>query len=127
MQAPASTFKIPLVSGQITILAVSERNPTYYDFCLADVSCNACCWCARDTFRGISHSGDVATRQDLLQYVKIDKNNLTNREICVFISGYQFTRITRFLGTNPALLVADHAGKVPNCSQKLFSRVPRVS
>jgi hypothetical protein len=30
----------------------------------------------------------------------------------VFISGYQSTHITRFLGTHPALLVADHVEKV---------------
>ena len=30
----------------------------------------------------------------------------------MFISGYQSTRITRFLGTHPALLVANHVEKV---------------
>jgi hypothetical protein len=44
--------------------------------------------------------------------VKIDKESLTDKEICVFISGYQSTHITRFLGTDPALLVADHVDKV---------------
>src|ERR1700712_3298513 len=112
MQAPAYTFKIPIVSDQITILAVSERTPTYYDFCFADASCNTCCWLARDTFSGITHSGDILNGQDLLDYVKINNASLTEKEICVFISGYQSTRITRFLGTNPALLVADHVDKV---------------
>ncbi|GFF57147.1 conserved hypothetical protein [Aspergillus udagawae] len=112
MQAPASTFKIPIVSDQITILAVSERTPTYYDFCFADESCNACCWLARNTFPGITHSGDILDGQNLLDYVKINKNSLTEKEICVFISGYQSTLITRFLGTHPALLVADHVDKV---------------
>ncbi|KAF3384825.1 hypothetical protein F1880_001966 [Penicillium rolfsii] len=112
MQAPASTFKIPIVSDQITILAVSERTPTYYDFCFADESFNACCWLARNTFSGITHSGDILNGQDLLDYVKINKNSLTEKEICVFISGYQSTLITRFLGTHPALLVADHVEKV---------------
>jgi hypothetical protein len=112
MQAPAATFKIPIVSGEITILAVSERTPTYYDFCFADASYNACCWLARNTFSGINHSGDLLNGQDLLDYVRIDKDSLTDKEICVFISGYQSTQITRFLGTNPALLVADHVDKV---------------
>lgn len=112
MQAPASTFKIPIISDQITILAVSERTPTYYDFCFADESYNACCWLARNTFPGITHSGDILNGQDLLDYVKINKNSLTQKEICVFISGYQSTLITRFLGTHPALLVADHVEKV---------------
>ncbi|GFF57856.1 conserved hypothetical protein [Aspergillus udagawae] len=112
MQAPASTFKIPIVSDQITILAVSERTPTYYDFCFADESGNACCWLARNTFPGITHSGDILDGQNLLDYVKINKNSLTEKEICVFISGYRSTLITRFLGTHPALLVADHVDKV---------------
>jgi hypothetical protein len=100
------------VSDQITILAVSERTPTYYDFCFADASCNSCCWVARNTFPGITHSGDLLYQNDLLDYVKINKDTLTEKEICVFISGFQSTLITRFLGTNPALLVADHVEKV---------------
>jgi hypothetical protein len=100
------------VSDQITILAVSERTPTYYDFCFADASYNACCWLARNTFPGITHSGDLLNGKDLLDYVKINKDTLTDKEICVFISGYQSTQITRFLGTHPALLVANHVDKV---------------
>ncbi|KAL4937619.1 hypothetical protein BDV06DRAFT_70172 [Aspergillus oleicola] len=112
MQAPASTFKIPIVSDEITIFAVSERTPTYYDFCFADASCNTCCFNARNTFPGISHSGDILHGRDFLAHVKLNKESLTEKEICVFISGYQKTLITRFLGTNPALLVADHVDKV---------------
>ncbi|KAF9783626.1 hypothetical protein IL306_008753 [Fusarium sp. DS 682] len=112
MQAPAATFQIPIVSGQITILAVSERTPTYYDFCFADEDCRACCWLARETFSGIKHSGDLLNHQDLLDYVTVDKDRLTQKPICVFISGYTKTQITRFLGTNPALMVADHVDKI---------------
>lgn len=86
--------------------------PTYYDFCFADAEFNACCWLARDTFPGITHSGDLLNGKDLLDYVKINKEMLTEKEICVFISGFQITRITRFLGTHPALLVANHVDKV---------------
>ncbi|KAF4982149.1 hypothetical protein FZEAL_2172 [Fusarium zealandicum] len=112
MQAPAASFRIPIVADQITILAVSERTPTYYDFCFADAECNACCWIARETFGGITHSGDLTNSIDLLDYVRINDTYLTDNPICVFISGYQKTNITRFLGTNPALLVADHVEKI---------------
>lgn len=44
--------------------------------------------------------------------MRIDKDRLTDKEICVFISGYQSTQITRFQGTHPALLVADHVDKL---------------
>lgn len=94
------------------ILAVSQRTPTYYDFCFADASCNTCCWNSTATFPGIAHSGDINCGKDLLQYVKIKKDTLTEKELCVFISGYNMHPITRFLGTHPALLVADHADKV---------------
>ncbi|KAJ5158019.1 uncharacterized protein N7500_007670 [Penicillium coprophilum] len=112
LQAPAPTFKIPIVSGQITLLAVSERTPTYYDFCFADASNNVCCWSARKTFPGMTHSGDIYARKDLLAYVKFDKDSFTKEELCVFISGFRSTPITRFLGTHPAVLVADHVEKV---------------
>ncbi|OAA74492.1 hypothetical protein LEL_08073 [Akanthomyces lecanii RCEF 1005] len=111
MQAPASTFKVPISSGNITILAVSTLEPTYWDFCFADAQCNTCCWIARDTFTGIGHSGDIIQDRDLLDYVKIDEATLTDKEIGIFISGYRTTAITRFLGTYPALLVADHVEK----------------
>ncbi|KAK4212030.1 hypothetical protein QBC37DRAFT_425840 [Rhypophila decipiens] len=112
VQAPASTFRIPIVSGEIAMLAVSVRDPTYYDFCFADKDCNACCWLARDTFPGITHSGDILNGQDLLDYIRIDGRKLTQKEICFFISGYQKTKITRFLGTHPAVLLADHVDKI---------------
>ncbi|KAL4955377.1 hypothetical protein BDW69DRAFT_160767 [Aspergillus filifer] len=112
MQAPAPTFKIPIVSGQITIFAVSERTPTYYDLCFADASYNTCCYNARHTFKGINHSGDINNGRDFLAHVKLDHERLTENKICVFISGYEYTRITRFLGTHPALLVADHVDKM---------------
>jgi hypothetical protein len=125
-QAPAATFKVPVEPGQITILAVSERTPTYYDFCFADAQYNTCCWAARDTFPGIAHSGDILNGQDFLAHVKIDANKLTDKEICVFISGYQSTQITRFLGTHPALLVANHVDKVARiCMPLHVSRIDR--
>ncbi|KAF4630947.1 hypothetical protein G7Y89_g7187 [Cudoniella acicularis] len=111
-QAPASTFKVPIVSDQIAVLAVSERTPTYYDFCVADAACNTCCWLARETFPGVTHSGDILHEKDLLDYFRIKEESFTEKELGVFISGYQYTQITRFLGTNPALLVANHAEKV---------------
>jgi hypothetical protein len=101
-QAPASTFKVPIVSGEIAILAVSELTPTYYDFCIADKDCNVCCWLARDTFPGVTHSGDLIHQGDLLDYIKIDAGRLTERELAVFISGYQTTRLTRY-ATSPGI------------------------
>lgn len=134
LQTPASTFTVSTaqgdsVHGRPTILAVSERNPTYYDLCLADPSNNrTSCYSARNTFQGVVHSGDINHGSDLLHTIKIYSGAEDQRvaaaaarhgnesELCVFISGFQYTKITRFLGTHPALLVADHEAKV--------SRVP---
>ncbi|KAJ4129228.1 hypothetical protein NW768_007763 [Fusarium equiseti] len=104
-QAPSTTFKIPLHSGKISILVVSLRYPTYYDFCLGDVDGNTSCWCAKETLGGISHSGDCNESNDLLQFAKLDADKLSEEKpICVFISGFNNTQITKFLGTHPALM-----------------------
>ncbi|TQV94438.1 Cyclic-AMP phosphodiesterase, class-II [Cordyceps javanica] len=111
MQAPASTFRVPISSDKIAILAVSTLEPTYWDFCFADAHCNTCCWLAQTTFPGIRHSGDIVQNRDLLDYVVVNEATLTDKEICVFISGFRVTQITKFLGTHPALMVADHVEK----------------
>ncbi|EKJ71800.1 hypothetical protein FPSE_08068 [Fusarium pseudograminearum CS3096] len=110
MQAPSTTFKIPM-SDKISILAVSERYPTYYDLCFGDEKGNTSCWCSTSTLPGLSHSGDRTANNDLLQYATLDKDRLTEEPVCVFISGFRGTQITRFLGTHPALMVADHEEK----------------
>lgn len=100
------------MSGQITILAVSERNPTYWDLCFANAAYTVSDWSRLSTLPGIDHSGDKNYGSDLLHHATISKQSLPEEEICVFISGYQSTQITRFLGTHPAMLVANHADKV---------------
>ncbi|GKU21814.1 unnamed protein product [Fusarium langsethiae] len=111
MQAPSTTFKIPIASSKISILAVSERYPTYYDLCFGDEKGKTSCWCSTATIAGMTHSGDKTTGDDLLQYATLDGNTMTEEPICVFISGFRRTQITRFLGTHPALMVADHDEK----------------
>lgn len=99
------------MSGQITILAVSERSPTYWDLCFANAACTVSDWSALHKLPGITHSGDKMNGNDLLHHTIISKDSFTEEEICVFISGYRSTQITRFLGTHPAMLVANHADK----------------
>ena len=112
-QAPASTFTVPIINGEIALFAVSEMTPTYYDFCFADAEYNTCCYSATNTFPGLSHSGDIVRGKDFLTHVKLNKDRLAeNKGFCVFISGFQYTKITKFLGTHPAVLVANHADKV---------------
>ncbi|KAJ1326191.1 hypothetical protein MN608_07636 [Microdochium nivale] len=114
--APAATFSVPVVTGRdnMTILVVSERKPTYYDLCLADSAGNTSCYSARTTFHGFAHSGDIGHDSTLLHHIKLHDHDMDSaaEPLCVFISGFQYTRITAFLGTHPALLVADHAAKM---------------
>jgi hypothetical protein len=100
------------VSDQITLLAVSALTPTFFDFCMADSACNTCCWAARDTFPGIKHSGDILHNRDLLDYIKISEDLSPEKDIAIVISGYQYTKLTRFQGSNPVVMVANHAEKV---------------
>ncbi|TVY73239.1 hypothetical protein LSUE1_G006723 [Lachnellula suecica] len=111
-QAPSSTFQVPIIHGQIAIFAISKRDPTYYDFCLADADQNTCCFDAERTFDGITHSGDHTQGSDLLQYIKVDEKLQAEKEFAVFVSGYSYTKLTRFRQSNPVVLVANHTEKV---------------
>lgn len=121
-QAPSATFKVPIVSGQIACFAVSELTPTYFDFCIADKDCNVCCWLAQKTFSGVTHSGDIIVKRDLLDYIRIDVDRLTEKELAVFISGFTNTKLTRFLGSNPVVLVPNHEEKVYSIRSPGYNR-----
>lgn len=58
-QAPSSTFRVPIVNGEIHIFALSKVEPSYYDLCVGDVDLNTSCYAARLTFDGLEHSGDI--------------------------------------------------------------------
>lgn len=89
MQVPASTFKVPIESDKIAILAVSERYPTYYDLCIADAACKTSCYGATHTFPGINHSGDINEGSDLLQHMQVSNQLKSGKEFAVFVSGFQ--------------------------------------
>ena len=111
-QAPAPTFKVPLVSGEITIFAVSEMIPTFYDLCIADSNYKTICYAARSQFPGLTHSGDVNTGQLLLHHITATSVTLQEEEYVVFVSGYQNTRLTEYKAKNPLVLIANHTEKV---------------
>ncbi|KAK0116246.1 hypothetical protein ONS95_013271 [Cadophora gregata] len=111
MQAPASTFEVPIDSDKIAILAVSERYPTYYDLCVADSACKTTCYGATHTFPGINHSGDKNEGTDLLHHMKISEQLQSGKAFAVFVSGFQCTKLTRFQERNPVVMIANHADK----------------
>lgn len=79
---------------------------------MADVECNTCCWAYRETFPGIKHSGDIIHNNDLLDFIKISEELSTEKDIAIVISGYQYTKLARFQGSNPVVMVANHTEKV---------------
>lgn len=111
-QCPTSTFKVPLQAAKISILAVSERYPTYYDLCVADEECKTTCYSSTNTFAGMSHSSDINQGSDLLHHIKIDERLQSGKEFVVFVSGFQRTKLTRFQDRNPVVMIANHAEKV---------------
>lgn len=92
-QAPTSTFKVPIDSDKIAILAVSEMHPTYYDLCVADATCKTTCYGATATFTGMRHSNDITHDSYLLHCIKLDKERLqAGKEFAIFVSGFQYTK-----------------------------------
>ncbi|KAF8854905.1 hypothetical protein BDZ45DRAFT_656052 [Acephala macrosclerotiorum] len=110
-QAPTSTFKVPIESGKIAVLAVSERHPTYYDLCVADAACKTACYSATTSFIGMVHSGDIKQGKDLLHHIKIDERLESEKEFAVFVSGFRCTKLTRFRDRNPVVMIVNHAEK----------------
>lgn len=109
-QAPAPTFRVPIVDGLIHILAVSVRDPTFYDLCVGDAVCQSCCYDARHTFKGMEHSGDCNAGSVLLQHITLT-SELDETSRTIFVSGYQNHALHTYKKHNPLVLVADHSNK----------------
>lgn len=90
-QAPGTTFEIPILDGEIHIFAVSERTPSYYDLCIADAEQKTSCFQSKNTFKGLTHSGDVNMGRMLLQHIKVS-SDLDETARAVFVSGYQYNK-----------------------------------
>lgn len=109
-QAPASTFQVPIVDGLIHILAVSVRDPNYYDVCIGDAVCQSCCYNARHTFKGMEHSGDCNAGNVLLQHITLTPE-LDETPRTIFVSGYCNHALHTYKKHNPLVLLADHSNK----------------
>lgn len=109
-QAPAPTFQVPIVDGLIHILAVSVRDPTYYDLCIGDAVCQSCCYDARHIFEGMEHSGDCIAGNVLLQHITLT-SHLDDTSRTIFVSGYHNHALHTYKKHNPLVLVADHSNK----------------
>lgn len=109
-QAPASTFQVPIIDGLIHIMALSVREPDYYDLCVGDAVCQSCCYDARHTFKGMEHSGDCNAGNVLLQHITLTPE-LDETSRTVFVSGYHNHALPTYKQHNPLVLVADHSNK----------------
>lgn len=109
-QAPSSSFEVPIVNGLIHIFAVSVKEPTYYDLCVGDSEARTCCFKARNTFKGMTHSGDCNAHNVLLQHIQLNAN-LDETPHAVFVSGYHNHALHQYKKRNPLVLVANHSTK----------------
>jgi hypothetical protein len=89
LQAPSSTFKVPIEADKIAILAVSECYPTYYDLCVADAECHITCYNAPTSFTGMTHSSDINKDDNLLQHIKVNQQLDSGKDFAVLVSGYR--------------------------------------
>lgn len=85
------------------------------------------CYGARSTFTGMQHSGDINEGTDLLHHIKIDERLEAGKEFAVFVSGFQYTKLTRFQERNPVVMVANHAEKVSKTSIFMADRQANMS
>ncbi|RDW61431.1 hypothetical protein BP5796_11323 [Coleophoma crateriformis] len=111
-QVPASIFRAPIVEGKIAIFAVSARVPTYYDLFIASAECNTSCFSERYTFPGITHSGDIKHNSNLLQHIQLSERMQSQKEYTISVSGYHYTKLSKYQEHNPVVLVANHSEKV---------------
>lgn len=108
-----SYLEVPFVSGEKAIIALSKRQPTYYDLCLGDVDGNIICYSSTSSTRhpGITHSGDRNHGDTLLHFLTVG-DNMANKPFALFVSGYQYTQLSRYQPQNPAVMICDHPSKL---------------
>jgi len=105
---------VDLQTTKPTIFALSERKPTYYDLAIGnDHSDNLCFDHANSTNRrlkGIFHSGDLNSGNDLLHTITFDED-LQDESFAFFVSGYTLKKLSLYAPQNPAVMIADHVAK----------------
>ncbi|KAF3151011.1 hypothetical protein TWF594_008227 [Orbilia oligospora] len=106
-------LEVPFVAGQMSIVVLSVRMPTYYDFCLGKADGSMVLYCNRTqhSLPGIEHSGDINEGTTLLHHI-VFKEEMAEEPFALFVSGYSSTALYRFKEQNPAVTICDHHAKI---------------
>ncbi|KAK6505660.1 hypothetical protein TWF481_007551 [Arthrobotrys musiformis] len=106
-------LEVPFVAGEMSIVVLSVRTPTYYDFCLgkSDGSMVLYCNTTHHAIPGIKHSGDINEGATLLHHI-IFKDEMTEDPFALFVSGYSSTALHRYKEQNPAVTICDHDARI---------------
>ncbi|KAK6540899.1 hypothetical protein TWF694_008283 [Orbilia ellipsospora] len=106
-------LEVPWNPEEPTIVVLSERNPTFYDFCLGNSNGNMVLFCNTmdGQLPGIRHSGDLNQGNTLLHHVTFGAS--TNEEpFALFVSGYSSNALHKYKPQNPAVTICDHEAKI---------------
>ncbi|KAK6504268.1 hypothetical protein TWF506_002470 [Arthrobotrys conoides] len=106
-------LEVPFAAGQLSIVVLSVRMPTYYDFCLGKSDGNMVLYCntTNNALPGIKHSGDINEGTTLLHHIVFEEA-MNEDPFALFVSGYSSTALHRFKEQNPAVTICDHDAKI---------------
>ncbi|RVD82590.1 uncharacterized protein DFL_007012 [Arthrobotrys flagrans] len=106
-------LEVPFVAGEMSIVVLSVRMPTYYDFCLGRSDGSMVLYCNRThrALPGIQHSGDINEGATLLHHIEFQEG-MNEEPFALFVSGYSSTALHRFKEQNPAVTICDHNAKI---------------
>ncbi|EWC46029.1 hypothetical protein DRE_04822 [Drechslerella stenobrocha 248] len=106
-------LEVPLVSGENVFIALSVRDPTFYDFCVGTANGDLILYShtANTNLPGLRHSGDVNEGGLLLQYV-VGDDGMTEEPFALFVSGYSYNALHRYKPQQPAVTIADHHANI---------------
>ncbi|KAK6336275.1 hypothetical protein TWF696_001837 [Orbilia brochopaga] len=106
-------LEVPFVPGEKTIVVLSERKPTYYDFCIGNAAGEMVLYCntTHAGLPGVKHSGDMNQADSLLHHI-VFSEPLTEEPFGLFVSGYSYNSLHKYKPQNPAVTIADHHAKI---------------
>ncbi|KAK6335938.1 hypothetical protein TWF730_003314 [Orbilia blumenaviensis] len=106
-------LEVPFVEDEMSIVVLSVRTPTFYDFCLGNTNGDMVLYCnlSHNGLPGIRHSGDVNEGSTLLHNITF-KNDMGENPFALFVSGYSNTALHRYKEQNPAVTICDHVAKI---------------
>ncbi|KAF3919531.1 hypothetical protein ABW20_dc0101559 [Dactylellina cionopaga] len=106
-------LEIPFVPDEPSVVVLSVRSPTFYDFCLGNAAGNMVLFSnnTHTGIPGIAHSGDVTQGNNLLQHVKFD-GDMSEEPFVLFVSGYSHNALHLYKPQSPAMTICDHVSKI---------------